>query len=201
MNDSGHIHPAGTPLLRRGRGRLIGIFGGSFNPIHFGHVAIARAALEQCLLDEVWLMVSPQNPLKQNDADLLADQLRLEMAQQALEHIEGVVACDYEFHLPKPSYTWNTLQHLSKDFPDHRFTLLVGGDNWAHFERWRHWKDILRHYDVIVYPRDEYPGTIEVPLLPVSSTEIRQKIRRGESIAGLVPDNIVSMVKTNYSSI
>ena len=179
----------------------IGIFGGSFNPIHFGHVAIARAALEQCQLDEVWLMVSPQNPLKRNDTDLLADELRLEMARKALEGVEGVVACDYEFCLPKPSYTWNTLQNLSKDYPDDRFTLLIGGDNWAHFERWRHWKDILRHYDVMVYPRDEYPGTIDVPLLPVSSTEIRQKVKRGESIEGLVPEQIIPLVERNYKEI
>ena len=175
----------------------VGLFGGSFNPIHYGHVAIAQAVLKQCGLDEVWLMVSPQNPLKQQ-ADLLDDGLRLQMAQKALEGVEGVKACDYEFHLPKPSYTWNTLQHLSKDYPDCRFYLLIGGDNWAHFERWRHWKDILRQYDVIVYPRDQYQGTVDVPLLPVSSTEIRQRVRAGESIKGLVPDQIISDVEKNY---
>lgn len=175
----------------------IGLFGGSFNPIHCGHLAIARAALEQCGLDEVWLMVSPQNPLKQQ-SDLLDDSLRFEMAQKALEGINGVKACDYEFRLPKPSYTWNTLQQLSKDFPDHRFCLLIGGDNWAHFERWRHWKDILRHYDVIVYPRDEFAGTIDLPLINVSSTEIRQKVRAGERISGLVPERVESLVEQYY---
>ena len=177
--------------------KKIGIFGGSFNPIHNGHVAIAKAVLEQCGLDEVWLMVSPQNPLKQQE-DLLDDQLRLEMAQKALEGVEGVKACDYEFHLPKPSYTWNTLQHLSTDYPDHRFVLLIGGDNWAHFERWRRWKDILRHYDVVVYPRDEYTGTVDVPLLNVSSTDIRRRIKDGESISGLVPTAIESLVRQYY---
>ena len=196
MESGSHTNPVGTPLLRRGRGRL-GIFGGSFNPIHTGHIALAQAVLKQCALDEVWLMVSPQNPLKQQ-ADLLDDGLRLQMAQKALEGVEGVKACDYEFHLPKPSYTWNTLQHLSKDYPDCRFYLLIGGDNWAHFERWRHWKDILRQYDVIVYPRDQYQGTVDVPLLPVSSTEIRQRVRAGESIKGLVPDQIISDVEKNY---
>ena len=196
MESGSHTNPVGTPLLRRGRGRL-GIFGGSFNPIHTGHIALAQAVLKQCALDEVWLMVSTQNPLKQQ-ADLLDDGLRLQMAQKALEGVEGVKACDYEFHLPKPSYTWNTLQHLSKDYPDCRFYLLIGGDNWAHFERWRHWKDILRQYDVIVYPRDQYQGTVDVPLLPVSSTEIRQRVRAGESIKGLVPDQIISDVEKNY---
>ena len=177
--------------------KKIGIFGGSFNPIHRGHVALAQAVQKQCGLDEVWLMVSPQNPLKQQ-ADLLDDNLRLELAQKALESVEGVCASDYEFHLPKPSYTWNTLQHLSEDYPDCEFFLLIGGDNWAHFERWRQWKDILRNYDVIVYPRDEYPGTIDVPLLDVSSTEIRQKVRVGECICGLVPETIEKLVQTYY---
>ena len=176
----------------------IGIFGGSFNPIHNGHIALAQAVLKQCRLDEVWLMVSPQNPLKRNDSDLLDDQRRLQIAQKALEGVDGVRACDYEFHLPKPSYTWNTLQCLSKDYPDHTFILLIGGDNWAHFERWRHWQDILRHYDVVVYPRDEYPGTIDVPLLPVSSTAIRRKVRAKESIQGLVPEAIKSLVCQYY---
>lgn len=178
--------------------KRIGIFGGSFNPIHNGHIALAQAVLRQCALDEVWLMVSPQNPLKRNSADLLDDHLRLQMAEKALEGVEGVKACDYEFRLPKPSYTWNTLQHLSKDYPDCRFTLLIGGDNWAHFTRWRHWKDILRCHNVIVYPRDEYPGTIDVPLLPVSSTEIRERIRKGESIEGMVPAAIEPLVRQYY---
>ena len=177
--------------------KKIGIFGGSFNPIHRGHVALAQAVQKQCGLDEVWLMVSPQNPLKQQ-ADLLDDNLRLELAQKALEGVEGVCASDYEFHLPKPSYTWNTLHQLSEDYPDCEFFLLIGGDNWAHFERWRQWKDILRNYDVIVYPRDEYPGTIDVPLLDVSSTEIRQKVRAGERISGLVPETIEKLVQTYY---
>ena len=111
----------------------VGIFGGSFNSIHCGHIALAQAVQKQCGLDEVWLMVSPQNPLKRNDFDLLDDQLRYEMAQQALEGVEGVVACDYEFHMPRPSYTWNTLQRLREDFPNDTFILLIGGDNWQNF--------------------------------------------------------------------
>ncbi len=175
-----------------------GLFGGSFNPIHNGHIALAQAVLRQCQLDEVWLMVSPQNPLKRNSSDLLDDSLRFEVAQKALADIDRVVACDYEFYLSKPSYTWDTLQHLSKDYPDRRFYLIIGGDNWAHFQRWRHWKDILWHHDLIVYPRDQHIGTIDVPLLPVSSTEIRQKVKAGESISGLVPESVEDLVYHYY---
>lgn len=171
-----------------------GIFGGSFNPIHNGHIALAQAVRRQCQLDEVWLMVSPQNPLKQ-DQQLLADDKRLLLATKALEGVEGVRVSDYEMHLPRPSYTWNTLQHLSADYPDRTFVLLIGGDNWAYFQRWRHWKDILRHYDVIVYPRDQYPGTIDVPLLDVSSTEIRRRVKAGEDISPLVPASIEASVR------
>ena len=184
--------------LKANSQKLIAIFGGSFNPIHTGHIALAQAVQKQCGLDEVWLMVSPQNPLKRNDSDLLDDHLRLQIAQKALEDVEGVKACDYEFSLPKPSYTWNTLQHLSKDYPEDTFMLLIGGDNWAHFHRWRHWNDILWHHDIIVYPRDEYRGTIDVPLLPISSTEIRQRVRAGESIKGLVPESVEHLIEQYY---
>jgi nicotinate-nucleotide adenylyltransferase len=180
-----------TPLLGRGRGRLIGIFGGSFNPIHVGHIALAQAVLRQCGLDEVWLMVSPQNPLKRNDSDLLADSLRFEMAQKALEDIDGVVACDYEFRLPKPSYTWNTLRHLSKDYPDRQFVLLMGGDNWEHFDRWYHYEDIKRCYEVAVYTRT--PG--EPGFIDISSTEVRERIKAGKGIRRLVPKAVADYIK------
>ena len=177
--------------------KSIGIFGGSFNPIHVGHVALANAAREACGLDEVWLMVSPQNPLKR-DMALLDDQLRLEMAQKALEGVEGVKVSDYEMHLPKPSYTWHTLQALTKDYPDCTFTLIIGGDNWAHFQRWYHWEDIQRMCDIAVYPREGYAGTFDAPLVNVSSTEIRERIRKGESIEGLIPAKIESLVRNYY---
>lgn len=176
-----------------------GIFGGSFNPIHCGHIALAKEILRQTDLDEIWLMVSPQNPLKQQD-DLLDDHLRFELAQKALADVEGIKASDYEFRLPKPSYTWHTLQHLCKDFPNREFTLIIGGDNWAHFQRWYHWKDILRHHQVVVYPREGQAGTIQAELLPVSSTEIREKVKQGESIEGLVPSAIMDDVKRLYAA-
>lgn len=177
-----------------------GIFGGSFNPIHYGHIALAQEILRQTDLDEIWLMVSPQNPLKQGATDLLADHLRYELAQKALEGVQGVEACNYEFHLPKPSYTWNTLQHLKKDYPDREFSLVIGGDNWERLSRWYHWKDILRNYNVVVYPRDGQRGTVEARLLPVSSTEIRERVRAGKSIQGLVPDRIIEDVERLYAN-
>ena len=176
-----------------------GIFGGSFNPIHCGHIALAKEILRQTDLDEIWLMVSPQNPLKQQD-DLLDDHLRFELAQKALANVEGIKASDYEFHLPKPSYTWHTLQRLRQDFPDREFVLVIGGDNWQHFQRWYHWKDILRHHQVVVYPREGQAGTIQAELLPVSSTEIRERVKQGESIEGLVPSAVMDDVRRLYAA-
>lgn len=185
----------------------IGIFGGSFNPIHVGHVSLARQLLQLAELDEVWLMVSPQNPLKQS-ADLLDDQLRFEMVQEALTGEERLIASDYELHLPKPSYTWNTLQHLKTDYPNHSFTLLIGGDNWQLFPQWYRAQDILRDYNIVVYPRrgctvnrdhlSENVIVVETELLDISSTVVRQRVRCGESISGLVPASIEAKVKEWY---
>ena len=181
-----------------------GIFGGSFNPIHNGHISLARQLKEKAGLDEVWLMVSPQNPMKRQ-TDLLSDEARLQMARLALEHETGILACDYEMHLPKPSYTWLTLQSLSRDYPDRQFVLMIGGDNWAIFHRWFHADDILQNYQVVVYPRrDERPvektlpagvTIVEAELLDVSSTEIRQRIREGRSIQKLVPPSVAAFIK------
>ena len=181
-----------------------GIFGGSFNPIHNGHISLARQLKEKAGLDEVWLMVSPQNPMKRQ-ADLLSDEARLQMARLALEHETGIIASDYEMHLPKPSYTWLTLQSLSRDYPDRQFVLMIGGDNWAIFHRWFHADDILQNYQVVVYPRrDERPvektlpagvTIVEAELLDVSSTEIRQRIREGRSIQKLVPPSVAAFIK------
>ena len=121
-----------------------GIYGGSFNPIHNGHIAIARKMTELAGLDEVWLVVSPQNPLKER-GDLLDDRLRLEMTRMALAPYPKLKASDFEFALPRPSYMWNTLQALSAAHPDREFTLLIGADNWEVFSRWYHYEDIIAH--------------------------------------------------------
>ena len=191
-----------------------GIFGGSFNPIHNGHISLARQLKEKAGLDEVWLMVSPLNPLKYAD-DLLSDEARLEMARRALKNEEGIIASDYEMRLPKPSYTWNTLQALSKDYPDREFVLMIGGDNWDLFDRWYRAEDIKTNYRIVVYPRTKQgdgsfvrsphgdltkepsPCLVEADLIDISSTEIRQRIREGKSIRKLVPRVVEAMIKKN----
>lgn len=185
-----------------------GIYGGSFNPIHNGHIAIARAMTTRAGLDEVWLVVSPQNPLKPAGS-LLADEKRLLMAQTAVSGIPGVTATDYEFHLPRPSYMWNTLQSLSRDFPDRDFTLLIGADNWAVFHRWYRADDIIAHYPIAIYPRMGYPidtaslppnvKLIDTGLYDISSTQVRELIARGGDITGLVPDSVVPLATQFYS--
>ena len=167
-----------------------GIFGGSFNPIHKGHIILARQLKKQAALDEVWLMVSPQNPLKQH-TDLLADEARMEMARKAVEGEEGIMACDYEMHLPKPSYTWNTLQALSRDYPDREFVLMIGGDNWELFDKWYHAEDIRQHFEIVVYTRT--PG--DAGFIDISSTEIRRRIREGLSFEDLVPTAVADIIK------
>ncbi|HEY9542212.1 nicotinate (nicotinamide) nucleotide adenylyltransferase [Prevotella sp.] len=185
----------------------IGIFGGSFNPIHTGHIAMARHLLQATTLQEIWFMVSPQNPLKRNSY-LLDDQKRLEMAQIALAHEDRIKVSDFEFHLPKPSYTLHTLQALSKTYPRKTFSLIIGGDNWEAFDRWFGYQDILSDYSILVYPRpnahidkSSLPPSvtvIDMPLLNISSTQIRQNIAEGKPITGLVPAEIEEMVIQNY---
>lgn len=184
--------------------RTVGLFGGSFNPIHTGHVALARQLLEAAGLDEVWFMVSPQNPLKRQ-CDLLDDSQRLELVREALKDEPRMRACDDEFELPRPSYTWNTLQVLGLRYPQCRFTLLVGGDNWAAFNRWYRYRDILDHYRVAVYPR---PGSVideaalpanvtlvHARLMDISSTEIRRRIAAGLSVSGWLAPGVERMVR------
>ena len=160
-----------------------GLYGGSFNPIHIGHTQLSQALLDLHLVDEMWLLVSPQNPFKVNQK-LLDDNARLELAQLAVKDIPHITACDYEFHLPRPSYMVNTLEHLRKDFPEREFVLIIGADNWERFPHWYKYKEILAHHQVIVYPRTGYklkdiPEGVTIadtPLIDISSTEIREKI-------------------------
>lgn len=166
----------------------IGIYGGSFNPIHFGHIGLARWVAEHTDLDEVWMLVSPNNPLK--PASMLADeQVRLQQVRDAIaaEQTTGtkrIVASDFEFALPRPSYTANTLRELSTAYPEHEFTLIIGEDNVAIFDRWREWEWIVKHVRIFVYPRHGegnhaplYPNMIRLdgaPYFDISSTQIRE---------------------------
>ena len=166
----------------------IGIYGGSFNPVHFGHVGLAQWVIGNTDLDELWLMVSPNNPLKPADG-LAPEQERLSAVREAVKGISGLKASDFEFALPRPSYTADTLRALQAAYPQHEFTLVIGEDNIAIFTRWREYDYILANYRIFVYPRR---GTMafdasavsnaksvvflsSAPYFDVSSTEIRAK--------------------------
>ena len=195
--------------------KRIGIFGGSFNPIHLGHTALAAYICEQGLVDEVWLMVSPQNPLKQ-DLTLLDESERLTMAHLAVAPYPMLKACDFEFTLPRPSYTYHTLQALHKAYPEHEFSLIIGEDNWQCFDRWYRGKDIIRKTSIIIYPRDaegelnviyamNTPSAIEkdkrtnLPrLFPYSSTEIRMLLAKGGDVIHMLHPDVVQYIKAKH---
>ena len=168
----------------------IGIYGGSFNPIHFGHIGLAKWVVENTDLDELWLMVSPNNPLK--DKNTLADENeRLAAAKRAIGDglsaiSKRIVVSDFEFHLPRPTYTANTLRELTKAYPEHNFTLIIGEDNLRIFHQWKESQYILDHYRVFVYPRHGCQNYTlpqakdlhflhDAPYFDISSTEIREK--------------------------
>lgn len=170
----------------------VGIYGGSFNPVHFGHVGLAKWVIEHTDLDELWLLVSPNNPLK--PAGILApEQERLEAVREAIKNIPGLVASDFEFSLPRPSYTANTLRALQKAYPQHEFTLVIGEDNIAIFDQWREYEYILNNFRIFVYPRASsrqkggaasaekgYKNIVflaDAPLFDISSTILRDRLR------------------------
>ena len=185
----------------------IGIFGGTFDPIHNGHILLAESFLEQLSLDEVWFLVTPQNPWKQ-DSVLSDDHFRLEMVRKALAGHPGLVASDYEFRLAKPSYSFQTLRHLRADFPDREFTLLSGADNWVKFDRWAEPDEILRHHRIAVYPRRGYhvdvnalpPNVsfVNTQLYDISSTAIRRLLHDGGDASEFLPEEILPLVKDKY---
>jgi len=187
----------------------IAIFSGSFNPIHNGHLAIAREALAQDAADELWFLVSPQNPLKKN-IDLFPEADRLKMVKLAIEDENGMKASDFEFHLPRPTYTINTLEKLRENYPENQFKLLIGGDNLAIFHKWVEYKRIIDEFGLIVYPRPEFdteslhrfPNVtiITAPLINLSATEIREKLVKGESITGMVPEKVSSFLHQQINS-
>jgi len=187
----------------------IAIFSGSFNPIHNGHLAIAHEVLTQGAADELWFLVSPQNPLKKN-IRLFPETDRLEMVKLAIENETGMKASDFEFHLPRPTYTINTLEKISEKYPEHQFKLLIGGDNLIIFHKWVEHKRIIDEFGLIVYPRPDfdtenlpkYPNTILIsaPLIDLSATEIREKLVKGESITGMVPEKVADFLQQQINS-
>ena len=187
----------------------IGIYGGSFNPIHKGHTQLAASIVAQGLVDELWLMVSPLNPLKSGEVSDIAEyEHRLRMAELATQRIDGVKVSDFERSLPLPSYTISTLGELQKAFPEHEFALVIGADNWEQFPRWYHADEIIERYQILIYRRpgcefDEtsLPASVKVvdtPLFDVSSTEIRTSIAEGKPLTKWVDRKVLSYIKRHH---
>ncbi|MFN4082379.1 MAG: nicotinate (nicotinamide) nucleotide adenylyltransferase [Bacteroidia bacterium] len=185
----------------------IGLFFGSFNPIHTGHLIIANYMVDYTKIDEVWFVVSPQNPFKTNE-ELLHEKHRYAMVQAAIDDNPKFKACDVEFYLQRPSYTDYTLTHLRETYTQHTFILIIGGDNLQSFNKWKNYENILNNHEVYVYARTgivempllaNHPNIklFEVPLLNISSTYIRESIKAGKSIKYLVTENVEKLIVEN----
>ncbi|MDD4609057.1 MAG: nicotinate (nicotinamide) nucleotide adenylyltransferase [Bacteroidaceae bacterium] len=186
--------------------KKIGLFGGSFNPIHIGHLALANFLCENRYVDEIWFLVSPQNPLKKQE-ELLNDEERLTLAQLAIGDYPHFKVSDFEFQLPRPSYTYHTLGELKKAYPEHLFTLLIGSDNWQIFHKWKDADLILKENPLIIYPRVGF--TVDKKMLPahvllantptfdVSSTFIRESIQTGKDIRFFLTPAVYTYIKAH----
>ena len=180
--------------------KKIGIFGGSFNPIHVGHAIIASHVLRQGLVDQLWLMVTPENPFKSGQ-HLAAESDRLRMTEMVTRRIPGAVTSAFEMQLPRPSYTIDTLRALQAKFPDDEFHLLIGADNWAAWERWKEADEIVARHHVLVYPRQGFEVVIppalhdrvtlvDAPIIEISSTQVRELLAAGKPVTFYVPDEV-----------
>lgn len=183
----------------------IGIFGGSFNPVHIGHTMLASYLSQFSELDEVWMTLSPLNPLKQNSADLISDSDRLEMLKMAVAQCDFIGICDVELTMPRPSYTIDTLEALRQKYPDCRFSIIIGSDNWINFNRWKDYDKILERYGVIVYPRLGYTMAEradcrnvkflnEAPVIEISSSFIRESILAGKDMNLFLPAGVYKYI-------
>ena len=182
----------------------IGLFFGSFNPIHIGHLIIANTVLESADLKEVWFVVSPQNPFKRDSKSLAHEFDRLEMVEKAIYDDFRFRASDIEFHMQKPNYTAHTLAYLSERNPGKNFRLIIGEDNLSSFKNWKNHMVILEHYGLLVYPRTGAAPTeiashknvmkIEAPLLDISASYIRKNIKLGRTVKYLVPDPVIEHI-------
>ena len=182
----------------------IGLFFGSFNPIHIGHLIIANVMVETTDIDKVWFVVSPQNPFKKRNT-LLHEFDRMDMVRAAILDNYKLEACDVEFNMPKPSYTVDTLAYLMDRHPNKNFKLIIGEDNLSHFRKWKNYEQVLEH-GLYVYPRPNAEATdlhnhakvkmVESPMVDISATFIRQCIQKKQSIKYLVPDEVEVIIKS-----
>ena len=182
-----------------------GLFFGSFNPIHVGHMIIANAVLDEVDLNEIWFIVSPQNPHKQHSKSMAHEFDRIDMVELAISNDNRFRAVDIEFHLPRPNYTVNTLAYLSEKYPRNQFYLVIGEDNLTSFPRWKNYKVIIEQYGLLVYPRSGAVKTellnhknvkmINAPMLDISASYIRKCIKEDKSIKYLVPDTVIGFIR------
>lgn len=187
--------------------KIIGILGGSFNPVHIGHMMLASYLQQFAGFEKVWLTLSPRNPLKLRPNELISDIARLEMLKIAVSASEGgLEVCDIELSMPRPSYTIDTLRLLSRRYSGRSFRLIIGSDNWRIFEQWKDYREILDNYGVVVYPRPGYPvpqiyddgvEVINAPLVRLSSTFIRDSIARGRDMNYFLPAGVYDYIKAN----
>ncbi|MHA4846553.1 nicotinate (nicotinamide) nucleotide adenylyltransferase [Flavitalea antarctica] len=183
----------------------IGLYFGSFNPIHHGHLIIATHVVQNTNLDQVWFVVSPQNPLK-HSAGLLNEYHRLHLLRLAIEGMDNLKTSDIEFHLPRPSFTIDTLTYLNEKYPQHQFAVVMGSDSYQNLPKWKNHEHILANYELYVYLRPNYempaklPAGIQVvkaPLLEISATYIRNNLLHRKSIRYLVPDKVLEEIDRN----
>jgi nicotinate-nucleotide adenylyltransferase len=184
--------------------KKIGLFFGSFNPIHIGHLIIANIMAENAGLDKVWFIVSPQNPFKPSKG-LLHEFDRYDMVKAAIADNYKLEVSDVEFHLSKPNYTIHTLTALQEKYPAKAFKLIIGEDNLESFTKWKNYEQILEYYGLYVYPRPHVTNSdlkrhpnvkiIEAPLLDISATYIRNCIKNNKSIRYLVPEQVEQMIQ------
>lgn len=174
----------------------IGLYFGSFNPIHTGHLIIANHVANNSLLDQIWIVVSPQNPLKK-EGSLLNEHHRKHLIDLSIEGEKKLRTCNVEFKLPKPSYTIDTMAYLIEKYPLHTFSIIMGSDSFSNIKRWKNYEVLLKNYQIYIYKRpgfevEEYPRArltmLQAPLLEISSTHIRELIHLKKSIRFLVPD-------------
>lgn len=183
----------------------IGLYFGSFNPIHNGHLIIANHIAENCAVDKVWFVVSPQNPLKESKS-LLNEYHRLHLVSLAIQNNPRMAVSDIEFRLPKPSYTIDTLTYLQEQFPKNTFSIIMGSDSFQNIQRWKNYELLLKNYPVIIYKRltfeikETYGASLEIvkaPMLEISSTYIREQIKSKKSIRYLTPDEVCDYINEN----